>query len=86
WWSTNTLAVVTGSNKGIGFEIVQQLANQGLIVVLTSRDQDRGQEVVASLQKKGLHVVFHQLDIVDVNSVQLFAKWIKEKYGGVDIL
>ncbi|XP_057857540.2 uncharacterized protein LOC131066725 [Cryptomeria japonica] len=86
WWSTDTLAVVTGSNRGIGFEIVQQLAKHGLAVVLTSRDSDKGQEVVASLQKQGLNVVFHQLDIVDTNSVNQFAKWVEENFGGIDIL
>lgn len=86
WWSIDTLAVVTGSSKGIGFEIVQQLAKQGLTIVLTSRDQVRGQEVVASLKTKGLNVVFHQLDIVDPKSVALFSKWIEEQYGGIDIL
>ncbi|XP_071733397.1 uncharacterized protein [Rutidosis leptorrhynchoides] len=86
WWSAETIAVVTGANRGIGFEITRQLALNGLTVVLTSRDIIVGEEVTKSLQENGLKVVFHQLDIVDPTSIDSFCAWIKDKYGGIDIL
>ncbi len=46
WWSKDTVAVVTGANKGIGFEIVRQLAKEGITVVLTARDETRGKEAL----------------------------------------
>lgn len=86
WWASETIAVVTGGNRGIGFEITRQLAGHGLTVVLTSRDTTVGVEAVNVLQEAELNVVFHQLDIVDPSSMKQFADWIKETYGGLDVL
>jgi len=57
-------AVVTGSNKGIGFGICRQLASNGVVTVVTARDEKRGLEAVEKLIECGVsdeHVVFHQL-------------------------
>ncbi|KAL8056375.1 hypothetical protein ABFX02_04G116100 [Erythranthe guttata] len=86
WWTSSTIAVVTGANRGIGFEIAHQLALHGLTVILTSRDAVVGEEAVKVLQERGLNVVFHRLDIVDPSSIEAFTEWIKEIYGGIDIL
>ncbi|XP_075480348.1 uncharacterized protein LOC142521053 [Primulina tabacum] len=86
WWTSDTIAVVTGANRGIGFEIAHQLASHGLTVILTSRDAGVREEAAKVLQERGLNVVFHQLDIVDLSSIGAFTDWIKEKYGGIDIL
>ncbi|CAH9106830.1 unnamed protein product [Cuscuta europaea] len=58
----------------------------GLTVVLTSRETGVGEEAVKVLQEGGLNVVFHQLDILDPLSIETFANWLKEEYGGLDIL
>lgn len=86
WWSPETVAVVTGANRGIGFEIARQLAGHGLTVVLTARDAPVGLEAAKVLQEGGLNVDFHQLDILDSLSVSSFGEWIKERYGFMDIL
>ncbi|XVE56483.1 hypothetical protein DITRI_Ditri04bG0013900 [Diplodiscus trichospermus] len=86
WWSEETIAVVTGANRGIGFEIARQLAGHGLTVILTSRDTSVGIEAAKVLQEGGFNVDVHQLDIVDGESISTFVEWIKEKYGGADIL
>ncbi|KAL1563812.1 alcohol dehydrogenase [Salvia divinorum] len=86
WWSSNTIAVVTGANRGIGYEISHQLAMHGLTVIFTSRDASVGEAAAKVLQERGLNVVYCQLDIVDPSSVEAFSTWIKEVYGGIDIL
>ncbi|KAA8583453.1 hypothetical protein FQN60_014661, partial [Etheostoma spectabile] len=81
------VAVVTGSNKGIGLAIVRALCKeyQG-DVYLTSRDASRGEDAVKTLAADGLKAAFHQLDIDDVNSIAAAAAYFKDKYGGVDVL
>ncbi|XP_075074816.1 (+)-neomenthol dehydrogenase-like [Nicotiana tabacum] len=83
-------AVVTGANKGIGFEICRQLASQGVVVVLTARNETRGVEAVEKL--KGLiglakeNVVFQQLDVMDPSTIASLAEFIKIQFGRIDIL
>ncbi|KAF8026604.1 hypothetical protein BT93_F3174 [Corymbia citriodora subsp. variegata] len=86
--STKRYAVVTGANKGIGFEICRQLASNGIMVVLTSRDEKRGLEAVQQLKDSGLsdYVLFHQLDVTDLSSVLSLAKFIETRIGKLDIL
>ncbi|KAJ0967094.1 hypothetical protein J5N97_024011 [Dioscorea zingiberensis] len=82
------IAVVTGANKGIGLEIVKQLASNGVMVLLTARDEKRGNEAVENLIKSGVSdVLFHQLDVSDPASVASLAEFIKStKFGKLDIL
>ncbi|XP_058774812.1 (+)-neomenthol dehydrogenase-like, partial [Vicia villosa] len=81
-------AVVTGSNKRIGFEIVKQLAEARIKVVLTARDEQRGLQALETLKASGLSdfVVFHQLDVADVASVAALAHFVKSQFGKLDIL
>ena len=63
------VAVVTGSNKGIGLGVVRALCRQYQgEVYLTSRDEAR-EEAVASLNREGLHPRYHVLDIEDEDSI-----------------
>uniref|UniRef100_UPI0025403E96 carbonyl reductase [NADPH] 1 n=1 Tax=Euleptes europaea TaxID=460621 RepID=UPI0025403E96 len=85
--SSNPVAVVTGANKGIGFAIVRALCKQfSGDVYLTARDTDRGKAAVAELQAEGLKPLFHQLDIGDLQSIRTLRDFLKEKYGGLDVL
>lgn len=87
WWSSENVAVVTGSNRGIGLEIARQLAGHGLTVVLTARNVDAGLAAVKSLRDQGgLEVDFHPLDVTDSSSISEFGCWIKQTFGGLDIL
>ncbi|CAF2264578.1 unnamed protein product, partial [Brassica napus] len=83
-------AVVTGANKGIGFEICRQLANNGIRVVLTSRDEKRGLEAVETLRRETevseQTLVFHQLDVTDPASITSLAQFVKAQFGKLDIL
>uniref|UniRef100_A0A672GSR2 carbonyl reductase (NADPH) n=1 Tax=Salarias fasciatus TaxID=181472 RepID=A0A672GSR2_SALFA len=81
------VAVVTGSNDGIGLAIVRALCSQFEgDVYLTARNVGRGQKAVESLISEGLKPKFLQLDINDLNSITAAAAFFKESYGGVDVL
>ncbi|XP_076446834.1 carbonyl reductase [NADPH] 1-like [Babylonia areolata] len=85
--STKKVAVVTGSNKGIGFAIVRALCKQfDGDVFLTARSEERGQEAMKALQAEGLNPKFHQLDIDDKSSIDRLHDFLKEQYGGLDVL
>ncbi|XP_050249712.1 (+)-neomenthol dehydrogenase-like isoform X2 [Quercus robur] len=81
-------AVVTGANKGIGFETVRQLASNGFVVVLTGRDEKKGLEALGKLKDSALsdNVLFHQLDVADPASITSLADFIKTQFGKLDIL
>ena len=81
------VAIVTGSNKGIGLATVKGLASKfDGDVFLTARNEERGYAAVQQLEKQGVKVHFHQLDIVDRKSIENFRNFIKDNYGGIDVL
>jgi len=81
------VAIVTGSNKGIGFAIVKGLAKAfSGDVYLTSRSEERGLAALKVLETEGINVKFHQLDIGDMASIIKMTNFIKDTYGGIDIL
>nr|CAD7263488.1 unnamed protein product [Timema shepardi] len=81
------VAVVTGANKGIGYAIVKDLCTKfDGAVYLTARDESRGNTAVSELQKLGLKPNFHQLDVSDINSINTFRDYLRNKYGGLDVL
>ncbi|KAI1304960.1 Carbonyl reductase [NADPH] 3 [Halotydeus destructor] len=86
--STRKVAVVTGSNKGIGLATVKQLCQQyDGDVYLTSRDIERGQAAVKQLKQDfNVEPKFHQLDIHDADSINNLKNFLLEKYGGLDVL
>jgi len=81
------VAIVSGSNKGIGLAIVEGLLKsfEG-VVYLTARDVGRGQEAVKLLNEKGLKPNFHQLDISDRSSIEAMRDHVVKAHGGIDIL
>ncbi|XP_006025771.1 carbonyl reductase [NADPH] 1 [Alligator sinensis] len=81
--SNTPVAVVTGGNKGIGLAIVRALCKQfSGDVYLTAREAGHGQAAVAELQKEGLK----PLDINDLQSIRALRNFLKEKYGGLNVL
>ncbi|KAJ9558859.1 hypothetical protein OSB04_013473 [Centaurea solstitialis] len=88
WWSKDSIAIVTGANKGIGYALVKRFAELGLTVVLTSRDQSRGLKAMDSLKSLGLdgNVCFCQLDISNKDSIRSFVSWFRSRFNAFDIL
>lgn len=81
------VAVVTGSNRGIGFEIVKGLCQKfNGAVYLTARNEDRGLQAVQKLKQLGLQPLFHVLDVTSEDSVKEFASFISSKHSGIDVL
>jgi NAD(P)-dependent dehydrogenase (short-subunit alcohol dehydrogenase family) len=80
------IALVTGANKGIGFETAMRLASQGVTVLLGARDEQRGKEAAAKLQTEGLDVQFLLLDINDQTTHKAARDFIEDKFGKLDIL
>ena len=80
------IALVTGANRGIGFETCKQLSELGLTVILTSRDPFKGKIATRILAAKGLDIVFYQLDVTDKNSIINAYSQVEQEYGRLDIL
>lgn len=81
------VAVVTGSNQGIGLAIIRGLCKRfDGVVYLTSLYEDQGADAIATLKKEGFHPKYHQLDITDIKSIIKFRDHIKETYEHIDLL
>ncbi|MBL7257957.1 SDR family oxidoreductase [Paractinoplanes lichenicola] len=83
--TTKQAALVTGANKGIGFETARQLAQQGYTVWLAARDQQRGENAAKELAADG-DVRFVALDVTDDASVQAAAARVGVETGPLDVL
>ncbi|KAK3523946.1 hypothetical protein QTP70_016761, partial [Hemibagrus guttatus] len=83
------VAVVTGANKGVGLAIVKGLCKAGFSgdVLLTARSVALGKEALELVKAEGFqNVFFHRLDICDQSSCLALRKFLKDKYGGLDVL
>jgi NAD(P)-dependent dehydrogenase (short-subunit alcohol dehydrogenase family) len=81
-----TIALVTGANKGIGKEISRQLSAKGILVLVGARDRKRGEMTVAELRGQGLPVEFVQIDVTSQASVDHTAAEVERRHGRIDIL
>jgi NAD(P)-dependent dehydrogenase (short-subunit alcohol dehydrogenase family) len=79
--------LITGANKGIGFETARQLAKAGYHVFLGCRDKERGDEAVAQLRAEGLtDVELVLIDVVSEESVQQAYNELSNKIDHLDVL
>ena len=82
----NKVALVTGANKGIGYEIAAGLGRLGFTVGVGVRDEGRRQEAVAKLQAVGVEVFGVSLDVTDDASVTAAAGLLEERTGQLNVL
>src|SRR5215831_6320869 len=80
------IIVVTGGNRGIGFEICRQLAGRGAQVVLTARQPEAGAEALQRLAAQKLSAQFHPLDVTDPGSVAALPAFLERTFGRLDVL
>jgi len=81
------IALVTGGNKGIGFEVCRNLAQAGCRVLLAARNQALGEAAAERLRQEGLsEVAFLELDTTKDQTVQAAARQIRSEHGHLDIL
>jgi NAD(P)-dependent dehydrogenase (short-subunit alcohol dehydrogenase family) len=80
------VALITGANKGLGYEMARQLAQAGVTVVLAARDQAKGQAAADKLKHEGLDVQFLKLDVTDKNDYAAAAAFLEKNFGKLDIL
>jgi len=80
----SSVAVVTGGNKGIGLAIVKKLllSEKFTHVYLTSRNVELGNKAISSIKENTKSILrYHQLDLTDLNSINVFSNYIKCEYG-----
>jgi NAD(P)-dependent dehydrogenase (short-subunit alcohol dehydrogenase family) len=84
--STAKTALVTGANKGIGYEIAAGLGALGYTVGIGARDRTRREQAVTALREAGVDAFGVPLDVTDENSVAAAADLIAERSGHLDAL
>jgi NAD(P)-dependent dehydrogenase (short-subunit alcohol dehydrogenase family) len=80
------VALVTGANKGIGYEIVRQLARLGMTVFAAARDRGRGEASAAKLRQEGLDVRFVQLNVTSAAGILAASRHVEEQVDRLDAL
>lgn len=80
------IALVTGANRGIGFETCRQLGRWGFRVILTARNVAAGERAAGVLEGEGLDVGFHRLDVTDAASIEACARSLDREPGRLDVL
>ncbi|QBD75472.1 SDR family oxidoreductase [Ktedonosporobacter rubrisoli] len=83
---TAKIALITGANKGIGFEIARQLGEQGLTVLVGSRDLARGEEAVSKIRAAGSAAYSLQIDVIEQATIDAAVKHVEQTYGRLDVL
>jgi NAD(P)-dependent dehydrogenase (short-subunit alcohol dehydrogenase family) len=84
--SSQRVALVTGANRGIGFEICRQLAQRGIDVKLGARNVEKARDAADRLSSEGLSVAPLVLDVRSEASIKSVVEGIDREHGRLDIL
>ncbi|MDR6879542.1 SDR family oxidoreductase [Bacillus sp. 3255] len=80
------VALITGGNRGLGFETARQLGGLGYTVLLGARDKEKGSQAAAKLQEQDIDARYIELDVTDQATIDAAATKIKSEYGKLDVL
>jgi NAD(P)-dependent dehydrogenase (short-subunit alcohol dehydrogenase family) len=80
------IALISGANKGIGYEIARGLGAKKIKVLVGARDEARGQKAAEKLRVEGADACLVKLDVTDGESIRRAAEWIEKEFGRLDIL
>ena len=80
------IALITGANKGIGFETARQLAEKGMTVLVGARDGARGETAAAALRADGLDAIALEIDVSDDAAIARAAESVGAEFGHLDVL
>ena len=83
---THTVALITGSDRGIGYETANELGARGFRVIITSPDRKNGIRALKKLSGKGIDVVFHILDVLREDHIRDLRRYVIGKFGGLGVL
>lgn len=81
-----TIALVTGANRGLGFETSRSLAHKGFTVLMGARSAEKGEAAAAKLQEEGLDAHFVLLDVTNRQTHETVAVYIEKHFGKLDAL
>lgn len=84
--ASKKIALVTGANKGIGFEIARRLAEHGMTALIGARDRQRGEAAVEKLRAQGLDARWLPLDVTREDSIAAAAAQVEREFGRLDVL
>ncbi len=83
---TARIALVTGANKGIGFEAARGIAKAGYVVLLGARNPAAGRQAADTLTSERLDVRFVELDVTRMETISAAAARIEADFGKLDVL